>query len=82
MRGIADVVARHAGRRVYLDTKLFIYVLDGVLGLAEHCVSLLGACCRNEVHGVTGDLTLAELRVQPLSLDGLHPGDCARSAWP
>ncbi len=66
MPGITDVVARHAGRRVYLDTNLFIYVLNGAPGLAEQCVSLLDACCRNEVHGATGDLTLAELLVQPL----------------
>ena len=66
MPGITDVVARHAGRHVYLDTNLFIYVLNGAPGVAEQCVGLLDACCRDEVHGVTGDLTLAELLVQPL----------------
>jgi hypothetical protein len=72
MRGIADVAACHAGKRVYLDTKLFIYVLNGVLGLAEHCVSLLDACCRNEVHGVTGDLTAH--RPRPEDARCLAPG--------
>ena len=38
-----------------------IYVLNGAPCLAEPCVSLLGACCRNKVHRITGDLTLAEL---------------------
>jgi hypothetical protein len=70
MLGIADVAACHAGKRVYLGTKLFIYVLNGAPGLAEHCVSLLDACCRNEVHGVTGDLTAH--RPRPKVPDALH----------
>lgn len=67
--GVAALVARHAGRRVYLDANIFIYVLNGAPGLAEPSVALLDACCRGEVQGVTGDLTLAELLVHPLRLN-------------
>lgn len=66
---MAALVARHAGRRVYLDANIFIYVLNGAPGLAEPSVALLDACCRGEVQGVTGDLTLAELLVHPLRLN-------------
>lgn len=60
------ILHRHRGRKVYFDTNVFVYVLNGTPGLGEACVAWLDACLRGDVMGVTGDLTLAELLVQPL----------------
>lgn len=67
------LLRRHRGRKVYFDTHVFVYVLNGTPGLGEACVAWLDACLRGDVMGVTGDvmgvtgdLTLAELLVQPL----------------
>lgn len=68
-QALQALLKRYAGRRVYLDTNVFIYVLNGAPGLAEPSVALLEACCRGELLGATGDLTLAELLVQPLRLN-------------
>lgn len=57
---------RHRGRKVYFDTNVFVYMLNGTPSLGEACVAWLDACLRGDVMGVTGDLTLAELLVQPL----------------
>jgi predicted nucleic acid-binding protein len=69
MLDVSALVARHQGRKVYLDTNLFIYVLNGTPGLVVPCVELLDACSRGDLIGLTGDLTLAELQVQPLRLN-------------
>lgn len=62
-------LGRHRGRTVYFDTNVFVYVLNGAPGLAEAAVAWLEACLRGDIFGVTGELTLAELLVQPLRLN-------------
>lgn len=66
MLDVPALLARHAGRKVYFDTNVFIYVLNGTPGLSTPCVQLLDACAKGAIQGITGDLTLAELLVQPL----------------
>jgi predicted nucleic acid-binding protein len=60
------LVRRLRGQRVYLDTNIFIYVLNQTPGLAGPSVALLQACADREILGQTGNLTLAELLVKPL----------------
>jgi predicted nucleic acid-binding protein len=66
MLDVPALLARHAGRKVYFDTNIFIYVLNGTPGLSAPCVQLLDACAEGAIQGITGDLTLAELLVLPL----------------
>lgn len=66
MLDVPALLARLPGRKVYLDTNVFIYLLNGTPGFAEPCLALLQACAQGLIQGLTGDLTLAELLVQPL----------------
>lgn len=66
---VAALMARHRGHKVYFDTNVFVYVLNGAPGLAQTSVAWLDACMRGDLIGITGDLTLAELLVQPLRLN-------------
>ena len=63
---VPALLARHAGRKVYFDTHIFIHVLNGTPDLSAPCVQLLDACAQGAIQGITGDLTLAELLVLPL----------------
>jgi predicted nucleic acid-binding protein len=63
------LIARHRGQTIYFDTNIFIYVLNASVTYAQPCIELLQACSRQTVHGVTGDVTLAELLVKPLVLN-------------
>jgi predicted nucleic acid-binding protein len=66
MLDVAALVARVRGNKVYLDTNIFIYVLNDTPNLAQPCLALLQACADRQVLGLTGDATLAELLVKPL----------------
>jgi predicted nucleic acid-binding protein len=63
---VPALVARMLGHKVYLDTNLFIYVLNDTPALAEPSLALLQACADRQLLGLTGDATLAELLVKPL----------------
>lgn len=65
----AALIARHRGQTVYFDTNIFIYVLNASVAYARTCVDLLQACANQSWHGITGDVTLAELLVKPLQLN-------------
>ncbi len=66
MLDVPALLARLRSRKVYFDTNVFIYVLNGTPGLAQPCLELLDACAQGAVQGFAGDITLAELLVQPL----------------
>lgn len=53
------------GRRVYLDTNVFIYAVEGYESFAASLGQLFGAVAREEVQAVTSALTLAEALVWP-----------------
>ena len=55
-----------AGRRVYLDTNLFIYYLEDIAPYAETLHSLFLAIESSRQSAVTSQLTIAELLVKPL----------------
>jgi predicted nucleic acid-binding protein len=63
---VEALVARARGHKVYLDTHIFIYVLNDTPLLAGPSLNLLQACADRHLLGLTGDATLAELLVKPL----------------
>jgi predicted nucleic acid-binding protein len=52
--------------RVYLDTNIFIYALEGYPVFRAVLTTLFEALDRGEVTAVTSELTLAEVLVKPL----------------
>lgn len=69
MLDVLQLVDRLRGERVYLDTNLFIYVLNDTPGWAAPSLALLEACAARHIEGITGDVTLAELLVRPLQMN-------------
>lgn len=51
--------------RVYLDTNIFIYALEGYPTFRTALTTLFDALDRQELTAVTGELTLAEALVKP-----------------
>ena len=66
MLDVAGLLRRHAGRTAYFDTNIFIYLLGNNPTYAGLCLQLLQACANQELQGLSGDVTLAELLVKPL----------------
>jgi predicted nucleic acid-binding protein len=66
MLDVPGLLARWRGSQVYLDTNIFIYVLNNTPLYAEPCLALLQACADRQIIGLTGDVTLAELLAKPL----------------
>ncbi|HOE12164.1 MAG TPA: type II toxin-antitoxin system VapC family toxin [bacterium] len=56
---------RLKGRRVYLDTNVFIYHLIGYQPLRPQLDTVFGLIDREEYRAVTSELTLAEILVKP-----------------
>ena len=54
------------GNRVYLDTNVFIYALEGFPPLDTELQDLFNAVGRGDFEGWTSELTLAEALVKPL----------------
>lgn len=52
--------------RIYLDTNIFIYALEGYPAFRPALTALFEAFDRREVAAVTSELTLAEALVKPL----------------
>jgi predicted nucleic acid-binding protein len=59
-------VSAELGRRIYLDTNIVIYAVEGFAQYAPQIQALLDAMDANEVSVVTSELTLAEVLVGPL----------------
>lgn len=53
--------------RVYLDTNIFIYALEGYSTFRAVLTTLFGALDRCELAAITSELTLAEVLVKPFS---------------
>lgn len=64
--GIADLVK---GEKIYIDTNIFIYALEGYPEFAASLTSLFAAIDADVVKAVTSELTLAESLVKPLMDD-------------
>lgn len=64
--GIADVFK---GKRIYIDTNIFIYALEGYPEFAASLTLLFTAIDEGVVKAVTSELSLAESLVKPLMDD-------------
>jgi predicted nucleic acid-binding protein len=58
-------VSAALGRRVYFDTNIIIYAVEGYAALATQLNALLQALDDGEIVAVTSELTLAEVLVKP-----------------
>ncbi len=59
-------VSAELGRRVYFDTNIVIYAVEGFADYADQIQALLKAMNSGEIVAVTSELTLAETLVKPL----------------
>lgn len=59
------------GKRVYLDTNIFIYFLDGREPFLSMVYPLLEALLNSDVLGYTGDAVVAETMVQPYKVGNI-----------
>lgn len=64
--GIADVIK---GKRIYIDTNIFIYALEGYPEFAEALTLFFTAIDEGMVKAVTSELSLAESLAKPLMDD-------------
>ena len=60
------LVSAIQGNRVYLDTNVFIYALEGFPPLDTELQDLFKAIGRGDFEGLTSELTMAEALVKPL----------------
>jgi len=58
-------VSAELGQRVYLDTNIVIYAVEGLLTYIDQIRALMTAVNASEIIGVTSELTLAETLVKP-----------------
>ena len=65
MGKIDALIARMAGRRVYIDTNIFIFFLQRDERYFSIVAPIIQACSSRRIFGVTGDLVLAEVMVHP-----------------
>lgn len=73
------LVAQLAGRRVYIDTNIFIYALDDVPPFASLVQDVLDAVDLHRLHAVTSELTLCELLVVPFRQNDREAEDSGRA---
>lgn len=59
-------VSSQLGQRVYLDTNIVIYAVEGFVDFADQIRALLEAMDNGEIVAVTSELTLAETLVKPI----------------
>jgi predicted nucleic acid-binding protein len=57
-----------AGKKVYLDSNIFIYTVEGALPWAAQTVEVFGAIDQGKLSGTTSELSLAETLVKPFEL--------------
>ena len=65
MGKVAAAIARMAGQRVYIDTNVFIFFLDGNERYLPVVGPILQACANGTIFAATGRLAIAEVMVHP-----------------
>jgi|PlaIllAssembly_1097288.scaffolds.fasta_scaffold1327707_2 predicted nucleic acid-binding protein len=65
MGKISALLARIGGKRVYMDTNIFIYFLEQSEGYFECVAPIIEACEAGKFIGYTGDVAVAETMIQP-----------------
>ncbi|MFH0958320.1 MAG: hypothetical protein V1897_06415 [Pseudomonadota bacterium] len=68
--GIMDVIK---GERIYLDTNIIIYPLEGYPECASSLATLFAAIDEGKLSAVTSELTLAESLVKPMIASAQSP---------
>lgn len=71
MGKITALLARMSGKRVYMDTNIFIYFLEQSDGYYESVAPIIEACEAGKLIGYTGDVAVAETMIQPYREDNL-----------
>ena len=79
MGTIKDTLVPLQGRRVYFDTNVFIYFMDGKASYLEQCLPLFQAVEAGRITGVSGELVIAELLVKPMSINDMIGAQKARA---
>lgn len=72
-------VSTELGQRVYIDTNIVIYAIEGLANYAAQIQPLLQAMKAAEVFVVTSELTLAETLVGPIKTNNLRIQQTYRS---
>lgn len=72
-------VSDELGQRVYMDTNIVIYAIEGIAGYAAQVQPLLLAMKTAEVFVVTSELSLAETLVGPIKSNNLSIQQTYRS---
>ena len=68
---VGALPARLRGERIYLDTNVFIYALEGSVEVKAQVAPLFAAVDAGELSVVTSDLTMAEVLVHPYRMGDL-----------
>lgn len=71
MGTLAKHLASMQGNRVYFDTNMFIYFLEGDESYLTKCLPFFQAVADGEMVGVSGDLAIAELLVKPMRVNDI-----------
>lgn len=71
MGKIVPLLARMRGKRVYMDTNIFIYFLEQSEDYYECIAPIIEACEAGKFIGYTGDVAVAETMIQPYREDNL-----------
>jgi predicted nucleic acid-binding protein len=76
-----DTLAAMRGSKVYFDTNTFIYFLDGKGDYFEKCRPFFRAVEDGSITGVSGELTIAELLVKPISINDVISAEKVRALF-
>jgi predicted nucleic acid-binding protein len=66
---VEDTLAAMRGHSVYFDTNVFIYFLKRDKDYCDKCLPFFQAVEEGSITGVSGELTIAELLVKPMSVN-------------
>jgi predicted nucleic acid-binding protein len=81
MGTLENALTAMQGRRVYFDTNMFIYFLEGDERYFERCLPFFQAAEEGSITGVSGELTIAELLVKPMRRNDLFGAEKVRTLF-
>jgi hypothetical protein len=70
--GRTGILSELVGLRVYLDANILIYALEGFALFSTELQLLFDAIQEGRIHGVTSELSLAEVLVKPMLEDNFE----------
>jgi predicted nucleic acid-binding protein len=81
MGTLKKALASMQGGRVYFDTNMFIYFLEGDETYFQKCLPFFQAVEDGAITGISGDLAVAELLVKPLSTHDIFGAEKVRTLF-